>query len=138
LLLRQRHWLLRLLSLRAVVNRSTLYELKEGEPVMIPLTDAGAETALVVTNGFHSSETVKLEYAPASTYFFQVNAVVNNAGLVIALVLSLLFFALYAFTGSTLMLVVANLPVLVLVWLFFLQPSRAIVLKPWQPEVAGG
>jgi hypothetical protein len=124
--------MLRLLSLRAVVNRSTLYELKEGEPVMIPVTDD--ETVLVVTNGFHSSEKLQLKFEPASTYFFQVNAVVNNAGIAVALGISLLLFVLYAFNGSSFLLVAANLPVLALVWLFFLQPSRAIVLKPWQPE----
>jgi hypothetical protein len=132
--MRRRHWLLRLLNVRAVVNRSTLYELKEGEPVMIPLPDDAPATDLVITNGFHSSAPLTLPYAPASTYFFHVNAVVNNAGLIIIMALSLLFFALHAFTGSSILLVAANLPVLVLVWMFFLQPSRAIVLKPWQPE----
>jgi hypothetical protein len=132
LLIRQRHWLLRLLSLRAVINRNTLYELREGEPVMIPVV--ADETELMVTNGFHSSEKIQLKFEPASTYFFQVNAVVNNTGLLIALVLSFLFFVGYAFTGSIFLLVAANLPVLAMVWVFFIQPSRAIVLKPWQPE----
>ncbi len=126
--------MLRLLSLRAVVNRSILYELKEGEPVMIPVIDE--ETVLVVTNGFHSSEKLQLKFEPASTYFFQVNAVVNNAGIALALGISLLLFVLYAFNGSSILLIAANMPVLVLIWLFFLQPSRAIVLKPWQPEAA--
>jgi hypothetical protein len=126
--------MLRLLSLRAVVNRSILYELKEGEPVMIPLPEDAAETDLVVTNGFHSSEKLQLKFEPASTYFFQVNAVVNNVGIAVALGISLLLFVLYAFSGSSILLIAANLPVLALVWLFFLQPSRAIVLKPWQPE----
>jgi hypothetical protein len=127
--------MLRLLSLRAVVNRSTLYELKEGEPVMISLPDDAAETDLVVTNGFHSSEKLQLKFEPASTYFFQVNAVVNNTGIAVALGISLLLFILYAFNGSSILLIAANLPVLALVWLFFLQPSRAIVLKPWQPDI---
>jgi hypothetical protein len=132
--MRQRHWMLRLLSLRAVVNRSVLYELKEGTPVLIPLVED--ETVLMVTNGFHSSGKIQLKYEPASTYFFQVNAVVNNTGIALALGVSLLLFVLYAFNGSSLLLIAANLPVLALVWLFFLQPSRAIVLKPWQPEIA--
>jgi hypothetical protein len=126
--------MLRLLSLRAVVNRSTLYELKEGEPVMIPLTEDAIATDLVITNGFHSSEKLQLKFEPTSTYFFQVNAVVNNAGLAAILGVSLLLFVLYAIYGGSILLVMANLPVLALVWLFFLNPSRAIVLKPWLPE----
>jgi hypothetical protein len=132
MLIRKRHWLLQLLSLRAVVNGSTLYELREGIPVVIPVNEGS--TQLTVTNGFHRSEKIQLPFVPDSTYFFQVHGVVGNTGMAALLAISLLLFAWYAYSGSGFLLVAANLPVLVLIWLFFLWPSRAIVLKSWQPE----
>jgi hypothetical protein len=132
MIIRQRHWLLRLMGMRAVVNSQHLYELAEAAPVAIPFADA--TVTLMVTNGFHTSEQLQLSFEPGSTYFFQVNAVVNNTGLTAMVLASLLLFVLYALNGSGLLLVAANLPVLALVWLFFLQPRRAILLKPWQPK----
>lgn len=132
MLIRQRHWLLKLMGMRAVVNSQHLYELAEAAPVAIPFADASV--TLMVTNGFHASEPVQLPFEPGSTYFFQVNAVVNNLGLAFLVLASLSFFALYILNGSGLLLIAANLPILALVWLFFLQPKRAILLKPWQPK----
>jgi hypothetical protein len=132
MIIRQRHWLLRLMGMRAVVNNHHLYELAEAAPVAIPFADAAV--TLMVTNGFHASEPLQLTFEPGSTYFFQVNALVNNTGLAFILLASLAFFALYVLNGSGLLLIAANLPILALVWIFFLQPKRAILLKPWQPK----
>jgi hypothetical protein len=122
---------LRHLPLRAVVNHTQLYELTEAEPVAIQFSEA--TVTLMVTNGFHASEPLQLSFEPGSTYFFQVNAVMNNKAMAVMALLSLLLFACYALNGSGLLLAAANLPVLALVWVFFLQPRRALVLKAWEP-----
>lgn len=132
--MRQRHWLLRLMALRAVINNTQLYELREGEPLGIPL--AADSVTLTVTNGFHASSPVQLPFEAGSTYFFQVAAIINNAGVAITAIMTMLLFTLYAVNGSVFLLVAANLPILTFVWVFFLQPRKAIVLKPWQPKVA--
>jgi hypothetical protein len=136
MLLRQRHWLLRLMSMRAVVNGTSLYELNATEPVLIPFEQPHA--TITLTNGFHASAPLQLPYEAGSTYFFQVNgAIGNTASLAIAIV-SICLFAAYALNGSAILLAAANLPVLALLWVFFLQPRQAIVLKPWQPGAMTG
>lgn len=117
--------------MRAVVNGTTIFDLKEKEPVVINCTTK--ETVLYITNGFQSSGKMKLRYEAGSNYFFQVNAVVDNLGMLIAVATSLLLFVSYIFSEIKMLLILANIPVLVLVYFFFIHPKGAIVLKNWTP-----
>ncbi len=121
-----------MLTLRAVVDQQLLYDMREGEPLLISFTSPTAK--IFVTNGFHASATTELPHAAGSTYFFHVEALVGNAAMIAMLAASVLFFAGYAITGQGFILLLANLPILALVAVFFLFPSRCIVLKSWQPD----
>ncbi len=131
-LLRQRHLLLNLLPMRAVVDGSSLYELNTGEPVVIPFTGPAAN--IFITNGFHRSDVLQLKHEAGASYFFRVTTIINNWGLIAAVTASLLLFVLYALYGHVFLLLLANLPVVLLLLLFFFNPRSAIVLKPWQPS----
>jgi hypothetical protein len=129
--LRKPHVLLRMLPLRAVVNQLHLYPLQEREPVVISFADPVAR--LFVTNGFHASAITELHFEPGSAYFFHVEAVAGNRAIWAMLIVAIVCFISYAITGQGFLLLLANLPVVVLIALFFIFPSRSIVLKPWQP-----
>lgn len=118
--------------MRAIVQSINIFELPISEAVPISFTDA--EVTVSVSNGFHSSEPQQLTYAAGSTYFFHVTAVVSNSIILALLAAAIILFSLYAYAGFGLLLVAANLPVLVLIWMFFGQAKTAIVLKAWQPD----
>ncbi|MEP6674565.1 MAG: hypothetical protein ABJA78_05405 [Ferruginibacter sp.] len=118
--------------MRAVINGTGIFQLKEKEPTLINCT--AAETTLAVTNGFHSSKKIKLKYQPGCTYFFLANAVIDNVGMLTAAGITLCLFIAYIISGLKLLLLLANLPLLALLYIFFISPKNSIVLKNWVPE----
>ena len=118
--------------MRAVVNDTGIFLLTEAEPTMINCADN--ETSFFITNGFQSSKKITVKYQKDCTYFFQINATIDTAGILTAAGISLILFIAYIISGVKLLMLLANLPILVLIFIFFLNPRHCIVLKNWTPE----
>ena len=120
-----------MLPMRAVVDAATIFSLTENKPEVI--TCRNEKTTLLITNGFNTSKKLTLKYEPGCSYFFKVNGVVDNAGLYTALGISLLLFIVYIFVSVKILLILANIPLLVLIYFFFINPGQSIELKSWIP-----
>ncbi len=120
--------------MRAIADGTRIFHLEENEPQVINCLQT--ETTLVITNGFQSSKKMKLKYEAGSSYFFKINAVMDNMALLVAAVVSLLLFLAYIISSVKLLLIIANVPLLVIVYFFFINPKGCIELKNWQPGTA--
>jgi hypothetical protein len=108
---------LRLLKLRVIVNEHDIYELREREPLVILCKD-GEVVNIIVTNGFHFSRKIKMRYNTAN-HFFEVESFIDNIQLLTAAVLTLIFFGVYIFSGVKLFMLFANLPLLIMLFIFY-------------------
>ena len=131
ILLRHRHILLRVLKLRIIVNDHDIYEFREKRPVIIPCT--GDVTKIVVSNGFHSSRIVTVRSKPGF-HFYEVESFIDNIQLLTGLVLVFLFFAVYVFSGIVFFLLFANVPILIMLFLFYIRRHDFIQVHVLLPE----
>lgn len=120
--------------MRAIADETRIFHLEENEPQVINCLQT--ETTLVITNGFQSSKKIKLKYEAGSSYFFKINAVMDNMALLVTAGISVLLFIAYIISSVKLLLIIANVPLLVIVYFFFINPKGCIELKNWKPATA--
>ncbi|MEI7472829.1 MAG: hypothetical protein WCJ85_11255 [Chitinophagaceae bacterium] len=125
IILRHPHLLLKLLPLHVIVNQMAIYELQEKKPLQIPCDQT--ELTLSVTNGFQHSRTIKIR-PQQGVYFYEVESRIDNIQLIIGVVLLMLLFAIYIATGLRLFMLLANLPILILLWLFYFKRDGFILI----------
>lgn len=130
-MLRHRHLLLRVLKLRAVINDTSIYELKEKQPVIINCKEAVIR--IIITNGFHCSREVVIHQKPG-TYFFEVESYIDDIQLLTGLMLALLFFLIFIFSGVRFFMLMANLPILVFLYVFYIKRKNFIQIHRLNPD----
>jgi hypothetical protein len=91
--------------------------------VLIETSEAAIK--IIVTNGFHRSREVVL-HPKGGTYFFEVESLIDNIQLSIGLLFMLLFFILYIASGLRILMLLANVPVLILLYFFYLKRKHFI------------
>lgn len=119
--------MLRVLKLYVVVNDNHLYELMEQQPLV--LDEHQLPVKLVVKNGFHLSKPFHIRKYHAENILIGIGCEVDNGRLWGGIIFSLLFFIIFAATGLYIMLLLANLPLLYLVYKFFLKPAEFITIE---------
>lgn len=120
-----------MLKLRVVVNESDIYELKEKQPLVI--TGKPPFTRMVVTNGFHSSRPVKINYREGYR-LYEVESAVDNVQLLTGLFMSMLFFFIYIFSGLRFFMLFANIPILIMLYLIYMKRHDFIRIYPINPK----
>jgi len=120
-----------LLKLRIVVNDHDIYELREKIPVIICC--AGDVMKLVVTNGFHYSRIVSVKCKPGF-HFYEVESFIDNIQLLTGLVMTFLFFGIYIFSGAILFMIFANVPLLMMLFIFYIRRKDFIQVHVLVPE----
>ena len=123
MILRHRHILLRLLKLRIVVNDHDIYECKEQKPVVI--ADIKPGTFFKLSNGFHSSRKMTVN-KNHGMLFYEIGSYIDNIQLLAGIVLTVLFFLIYIFTGIRLFMIAANLPLVIMFFLLFIKKKDFI------------
>lgn len=122
-MLRHNHFLLKVLGIRAVINATDIYELKEKSPVIVETQEPAVK--IIITNGFHRSREVAL-HPKGGTYFFEVESLIDNIQLIAGLIFTILFFVLYIVSGIRVMMLLANVPVLMLLYFFYIKRKSFI------------
>ncbi len=125
IILRHPHILLKLLRLHVVVNQNAIYELVEKKPVQIVCDNA--EMTILVTNGFHHSRIVTIRPQPG-VYFYEVESRIDNIQLIIGAILLVLLFTIFIVTGLRLFMLLANLPLVILVWQFYFKRDGFLLI----------
>ncbi len=127
MILRERQLLLRVLKLYVVINDTQLYELIEERPLLINCDQLPVK--ITAKNGFHFSKPLYITKEFTSPLYIDVGCEADNGrlwgGILISALLFVLFFALHLY----IFMLLANLPLLYLVYLFFLRPKQFITVE---------
>jgi hypothetical protein len=111
---------------RAIVNATEIYELPELIPVIIPCTKP--VTAVIIGNGFHFSRLLEVKNVPNSHFFYQVECLIDDIRLGYLLFLTLLFFGMYILTDMRLFMIIANIPTLYFLFVFYFLRKSLILI----------
>ena len=90
-------------------------------------------TKIMITNGFHHSRVVAIKYKPG-IHFYEVESYVDNIQVLTGLVMTLLFFALYIFSGLVFFMLFANVPLLIMLFLLYIKRDNFIQVHLLKPE----
>lgn len=94
-------------------------------------------TTLIITNGFHHSRVVSVKCRPG-IHFYEVESFIDNVQLLTGLAMTLLFFGIYILSGIVFFMLFANVPLLIMLYLFYIKRNSFIqvhLLKPEHPPV---
>lgn len=120
--------LLSFLKIRAVVNGKDIYPLNNTKPVVIAVQENNPK--VVVTDGYHFTRPLKLVYKDLPVYCFKVACAINDRQLLGgAIVWTALYFAGF-FTGMLVFKVFSFLPIVYLLFFYYLNRDEFIRLVP--------
>ena len=119
--------MLRALTLWVVVNDHDLYELKEQRPLILPGDKLPVK--IVVKNGFHLSKPYFITQPLTENYFIDIGCEADNERLWGSILTSVLLFVVFNATRLHVFMIMANLPLLYLVYKFFLKPKQFITVE---------
>ena len=105
-----------------------IYPLKKGQPVVVTVPTNPAR--LVVTDGFHITAPVQINYAPQRIRYFTIVCIVENDVLIGGAVFMLLLFFMGLTSGIVLLWLLSISPVLYLLFLYYVKRREFIRIKP--------
>ena len=110
-----------------VVNDNHIYQLKDQEPLMLDEHDLPLK--LVAKNGFHFSKPKNIKKHNTDAVLIGISCRIDNVTLWGGVLFSILFFSIFLMTGLYFILLLANLPLLYLVYIFFIKPKEFITIE---------
>ena len=120
--------LLSFLKIKAIVNGKEIYPLLNTKPVVIPVMENNPR--IVITDGYHITKQLKLVYKDLPTYCFTVACAISDRQLLLGfLVLSVLYLTGLQ-TGLLILKVFSFIPVIYLVFFYYLNRKEFIRLIP--------
>jgi len=120
--------LLSFLKIRAIVNGREIYPLLNTKPVVIPVMENNPR--IVITDGYHITAPLKLVYKDLHTYCFKVACAISDRQLLLG---SIVLAALYLsglYTGLLILKVSSFLPLIYLLFFYYLNRKEFIKLVP--------
>lgn len=120
-----------MLKLYVVINDLHLYQLKEQEPLLIEAHELPVK--IVAKNGFHFSKPFYIKKYTGDNILIGIGCNADNGRLWGGTAFSVLFFIIFLITGYHIILLLANLPLLFLVYQFFLKPKEFITIETVKP-----
>jgi len=118
---------MRVLKLWVVIDDKKIFDLAEEKPLMIE--PGNQPVKIIAQNGYHSSKPLYVNINPKEPLYIEVGCTADNARLWIAVISSALFFALFFVTGFSIVLLIANIPFLFLIYLFFIRHEEFITVS---------
>ncbi len=113
--------MLRVLKLYVVVNDKNIYELNEQQRIVIE--NEKLPVIIIAKNGFHFSKPYIVEKTKATILLIGIGCKVDNGKLIGCALLSVWLFIIYFAIHNYIILVLANLPVLYVMYYFFWKPA---------------
>ncbi len=110
-----------------MVNDNHIYQLHEQQPLV--LDEHHLPLKLVAKNGFHFSKPRRITKTADAAILIGIGCKADNGTLWGGVLFSLLFFIIFFATGLYVVLALANLPLLYLVYKFFLMPKEFITTE---------
>ena len=120
--------LLSFLKIRAIVNGKEIYPLTDTKPVFIPIQENNSR--IVITDGFHFTQPTKLVYKELHTYCFKVVCAISDRQLLAGFIVLAVLYISALNTGLLVFKVFSFLPIIYLVFFYYLNRKEFILLKP--------
>ena len=119
--------LLRFLNVKVIVNNKQIYPLLNDKPVLIEVEND--HTKIVVSDGFHFTAPIDLNYTQPSFYYFKVSSPLTDIQLLCGAVLTAFLFWLGMRTHFLLIQFMSFIPVFVLLILYYLKRKSFIIIQ---------
>jgi len=120
--------LLSILNVRVIVNNKEIYPLNHTEPVVIEVKDN--HPRIVITDGYHFTKPIELAYKGPSYYHFKVVCSIDDMQLFGNFFILTLFYLLGFFTGVFILKLVSFLPILYLLFAYYIDRNTFIQIRP--------
>lgn len=118
---------MRVLKLYIVVNDSEFYELIEERPLLIECKNLPVK--IMAKNGFHFSKPFYIRKPFHSPLYIDVGCEADNGRLWGAVLLSTLLFIIFMATGLHIFLLLANGPLLFIIYKFYAKPKEFLSIE---------
>lgn len=104
-----------------------IYSLELGKPVLVSLS--ANYPIIVVTDGFHFTKPMQVNYGRHRSYHLSVNCIVDNDRLLAGTIITILFFLMGLTSGILLIRFLSFLPILYFLYLFYIDKKSYLQLK---------
>ncbi len=119
--------MLSFLSPRVIVNDNEIYPLLSSKPILI--FSEKNHLTIVVTDGFHFTKSVKLEYEQPGYYNLEVTCVLDDLHLMGGLFLLVVLFLLGFFTGFLIFRVLSFIPIAWFLFYYYINRNNFLKLQ---------
>ena len=119
--------LLGILNVRVIVNNKEIYPLTNDDPVVIEVNDK--HPRIVVTDGFHFTKPIDLNYKQPSYYHFKVVCSIDDMQLLGSIIVLTVFHLLGFFTGNLILKLLSFLPIFYLLFAYYIDRKSFIQIK---------
>ena len=116
-----------MLNVRVIVNNKEIYPLTNEDPVIIEVYDN--HPRIVVTDGFHFTKPIDLNYDQPSYYHFKVVCSIDDMQLLGNVFVLIVFYLLGFFTGSFALKLLSFLPIFYLLFAYYIDRGSFIQIK---------
>lgn len=128
MVIQKSHFLLRLLKLRVVVDGRYIYSLARETPIIVTLP--ASPSKIVVTDGFHITRPLELNYSHTQTYYFKVVCGIENDQLIIGTIIAFIIYMM-GLTSNLLILQLFSLaPIIYFLFLYYIKRKEFIQIRP--------
>jgi len=103
---------------RVIVNNEEIYPLDSNKPVLIRIKENYPK--IVVTDGFHFTEPIKLTYHEPSFYHFKVICAIDDIQLLGGSLFLIVFYLFGFFSGLFILKLISFLPIICFLALYYL------------------
>jgi len=110
-----------------IVNNKEIYPLTNEDPVVIEVYDK--HPRIVVTDGFHFTKPIDLNYTQPSYYHFKVVCSIDDIQLLGNVFVLIVFYLLGFFTGSFVLKLLSFLPIFYLLFAYYIDRNSFIQIK---------
>jgi hypothetical protein len=119
--------LLSILNVRVIVNNKEIYPLTNEDPVVIEVYDK--HPRIVVTDGFHFTKPIDLNYKQPSYYHFKVVCSIDDMQLLGSIIVLIVLYLLGFFTGNLILKLFSFLPIFYLLFAYYIDRKSFIQIK---------
>jgi len=110
------------------VNDKEIYPLVSNKPVIIEIKDDS--TQITVTDGFHFTKDIKLDFRRPSFYRLKVVCAIDDMQLLTGFFLLAIFYLLGFYTGLLPLKLLSFLPLIYFLFLYYINRKEFIRVKP--------
>jgi len=119
--------LLSFLKVQVIVDAKQIFLLQNDQPVLIEVPDN--HTRIVVSDGFHFTKPLELNYTGPACYYFKVVSPVNDLQLLGGTFVMIFFYLLGFITGLLFIKLISFIPILLLLIIYYFNRKSFIQLK---------